>query len=587
VADQLRPTDPREIGPYRLTGWLGGGGMGEVYLGKSAGGRQVAVKVIRPELAADHEFRTRFRREVAAARRVNGLYTALVAGADTEGPTPWLATAYVPGPSLEAAVEGRGPLPARSVLALAAGLAEGLDAVHAVGLVHRDVKPSNVLLSADGPRLIDFGIAWDAQSTVLTAAGTIYGEPEYMSPEYAAGHRFGPPTDVFSLGGVLVYAAAGRPPFEGSSLVTIIGRIRHEEPDLSAVPESVRPIAAWCLAKDPAERPTPKELLARVGDAGLGDDWLPKPLLADVRASRTAPTSPRRPRKPESHQGRPQRHDDKDTQTIDVGAAAPLTPGAPTVVRGAGQPGTTAERRVQGQAAASASASSAGPSGTPPWPASPGLAEPPGQAQPPSHAGAAAAPPDVVDRAVARPARSRARRPDRSPAGSRPRSAVPRRAVLIGAPAVLAAAAGGAGLWLWLGHHPAGSGTPAASHSARASASSSASASATGRPALGPASPFRFTVSGEIERACSAGLHSVGGRTASVVFADRTKVTTISVYWVNYQGKKSLFVTLKPGASGKISGDVGDVWQLDGPAGCIADFATTAAGQVTVANAKS
>ena len=587
MTDQLRPTDPREIGPYRLTGWLGGGGMGEVYLGKSAGGRQVAVKVIRPELAADHEFRTRFRREVAAARRVNGLYTALVAGADTEGPTPWLATAYVPGPSLEAAVEGHGPLPARSVLALAAGLAEGLDAVHAVGLVHRDVKPSNVLLSADGPRLIDFGIAWDAQSTVLTAAGTIYGEPEYMSPEYATGHRFGPPTDVFSLGGVLVYAATGKPPFEGSSLATVVGRIMHEAPDLSAVPEAVRPIAAWCLAKDPAGRPTPKELLARVGDAGLGDDWLPKPLLADVRASRTAPTSPRRPRKPDGRQG-PQRHNDNDTQTMGAAAAAPLTPDAPTVARPAGQSPTSEQPRVQGQAAASP----AGPPGTPPRPASPVLAEPSGQAQPPSSASAPSAQPDVVHPAVARPDAPGARRPDRSPDrspdGGRRRPAVARRAVLIAAPAVVAAAAG-AGLWLWLGHHPAGSGTPTASHSATATASASASASgsATGGASLAAASPYRFTVVGEIERACPAGLRSAGGRAASVVFADRTKATTISVYWVNYQGKKSLFVTLKPGASGRISGDVGDVWQLDGPAGCIADFATTAAGQVTVANAKS
>jgi eukaryotic-like serine/threonine-protein kinase len=152
VPDQLRPADPRVVGPYRLAGPLGSGGMGDVFLGRSAGGRLVAVKVIRAELAQDPEFRTRFRNEVDAARRVNGLYTAPVADAGVDGAVPWLATAYVAGPSLDAAVESHGPLPARSVLALAAGLAEGLGAVHAAGLVHRDIKPSNVLLAADGPR---------------------------------------------------------------------------------------------------------------------------------------------------------------------------------------------------------------------------------------------------------------------------------------------------------------------------------------------------------------------------------------------------------------------------------------------------
>jgi eukaryotic-like serine/threonine-protein kinase len=510
VADQLRPGDPREIGPYRLTGWLGGGGMGEVFLGKSAGGRLVAVKLIRPELAADHEFRTRFRREVAAARRVNGLYTALVAGADTEGRVPWLATAYVRGPSLKAAVEGYEPLPARSVLALAAGLAEGLDEVHAVGLVHRDVKPSNVLLSVDGPRLIDFGIAWDAQSTVLTAAGTIFGSPEFMSPEYATGQRFGPPTDVFSLGAVLVYAATGRPPFQGSSLATVIGRIVTEEPDLRGVPAEVRPIVAWCLAKDPAARPTPKELVARVGDAGLWDDWLPEPLLADIPGRRVSPGSPRR-------------QPDEDTQTMrDVQASDPVPAPAPAFA--------------------------------PPPPVPPPV-------PPPSR-------PAAVQPAAAEPvARAGRRRP-----------AIPA-ITMIAAAAVAVVAAAGAGLWLTLGPH---GGT------AKPKPSRSATSTPTGATAVAVTSPYQFAVSGETERPCSTVIHSSGGtRAASIIFADKTKATRVLVYWVDYQGKKSLIVTLKPGVSERISGDVGNAWQLAGPGGCIGDFTTTAAGRVTVENKKA
>ena len=185
----------------------------------------VAVKVIRPELAADPEFRTRFRNEVDAARRVNGLYTAPVADADVDGAVPWLATAYVAGPSLDAAVESYGPLPARSVLALAAGLAEGLGAVHAAGLVHRDLKPSNVLLAVDGPRVIDFGIARGTQNTVITLAGRVIGSPDYMSPEQAIGQDIGPPSDMFSLGGVLVFAATGLPPFYGGLTTMVLERI--------------------------------------------------------------------------------------------------------------------------------------------------------------------------------------------------------------------------------------------------------------------------------------------------------------------------------------------------------------------------
>src|SRR6201985_3470116 len=187
--------------------------MGQVFLGMSAGGRPIAVKVIRTELATDPDFRARFRREVAAAQKVSGLFTALVVDAELDAPMPWLATAYVAGPSLTEAVRGHGPLPVRSTLALTAGLAEGLGAIHAAGVVHRDLKPSNVLLAEDGPRIIDFGISRAAEASMLTGTGVVFGSPSFMSPEQARGHRVGPPSDVFSLGAVLTFAATGEGPF--------------------------------------------------------------------------------------------------------------------------------------------------------------------------------------------------------------------------------------------------------------------------------------------------------------------------------------------------------------------------------------
>ena len=230
VVRGLQPEDPQTIGPYRLVGQLGSGGMGRVFLGVSAGGRPVAVKVIRDELAADPEFRMRFGQEVAAARRVSGVFTAMVVDADVDGPMAWLATAYVPGPSLSEGVDARGPLPAGALLTLAAGLAESLSAIHAAGVVHRDLKPSNVLLAEDGPRVIDFGISQAAESTQLTQAGLGLGSPGFMSPEQAAGYEIGPPSDIFSLGAVLAFAATGEGPFGTGTTAALLYRVVHGTP---------------------------------------------------------------------------------------------------------------------------------------------------------------------------------------------------------------------------------------------------------------------------------------------------------------------------------------------------------------------
>ncbi|KDN83802.1 serine/threonine-protein kinase [Kitasatospora cheerisanensis] len=265
----LTADDPSTIGDYRLLRRLGAGGMGRVYLGRTAGGRTVAVKAVRPELADDPEFRARFRQEVSAARRVGGRWTAPVLDADTDGPRPWVATGYVAGPSLGAAVHTGGPLPAASVHALGSWLAEALEQVHALGLVHRDVKPSNVLLTLDGPRLIDFGVAraLDAAAT-LTHSGYVVGSPGFMSPEQAAGSPVGPAGDVFALGAVLAFAATGTAPFgEGVSAAVLLYRVLHEEPELRGLDGGLRAIVTACLAKDPADRPTPAELRARLAPA--------------------------------------------------------------------------------------------------------------------------------------------------------------------------------------------------------------------------------------------------------------------------------------------------------------------------------
>lgn len=284
----LTAQDPESVGGYRLLARIGAGGMGVVYLARSEGGSLAALKVIRAEHAADPGFRARFRREAQAAARVDGRWTAPVTAADPEAVQPWIATAFVPGPSLAETVAGHGPLPPATVRALGARLAEALAAVHAAGLVHRDIKPGNVLLALDGPRLIDFGIARAGGATALTATDVVIGTPGYLSPEQArARDDVGPPSDVFSLGCVLAYAATGRPPFGGGPAPTVLYRTVHEHPDLDAVTEDgLRILVARCLAKDPAARPTVPELRAGLGDFGT-DDWLPSGLPA-VIAERSA-----------------------------------------------------------------------------------------------------------------------------------------------------------------------------------------------------------------------------------------------------------------------------------------------------------
>ena len=232
----LSPEDPREIGPYQLLGQLGSGGMGQVFLGMSAGGRPIAVKIIRTELATDPEFRARFRREVAAAQKVSGLFTALVVDADLDSPTPWLATAYVAGPSLTEAVRDHGPLPVCTVLALAAGLAESLSAIHAAGVVHGDLKPSNVLLAEDGPRVIDFGISQAAEASAASVPNLMIGSPGYMSPEQVLGAEISPASDMFSLGAVLTFAATGQGPFGTGSSAAVIYRLVNSPASLGKVP---------------------------------------------------------------------------------------------------------------------------------------------------------------------------------------------------------------------------------------------------------------------------------------------------------------------------------------------------------------
>ncbi|MDT9701475.1 protein kinase domain-containing protein [Streptomyces sp. P17] len=285
--ETLQPDDPRELGSYRMLRRLGVGGMGRVYLARSPGGRTVAVKIVRPDLAADADFRSRFRHEVEIAKAVSGRFTAPVVDADPDAPLPWLATSYVLGPDLTDVVAAHGALPERTVRALAAGLATALQEIHAAGLIHRDLKPSNVLLAADGPRVIDFGIARAVDGNRMTQTGVVVGSPGYMPPEQTLGQDVGPAGDVFSLGAVLASAATGRGAFGdgAASHAALLYQVVHGEPDLTDVPQSLLGLIRACLLKDPARRPAPTEIVAALAPQGVEsvlNDWLPSAVASTI-----------------------------------------------------------------------------------------------------------------------------------------------------------------------------------------------------------------------------------------------------------------------------------------------------------------
>ncbi|MDI3384677.1 bifunctional serine/threonine-protein kinase/ABC transporter substrate-binding protein [Streptomyces sp. B-S-A8] len=354
-----------------LLGRLGAGGMGVVYLARSPDGTHTAVKLVRAEYAADPAFRTRFRRETEASARLSGRWLVPVVDADPEAVRPWLATPFVPGPSLAAAVDGYGPLPEPGVRTLGAGLAEALAGVHAAGLVHRDVKPGNVLLALDGPRLIDFGIARADGGTALTATGLVLGSPGFLSPEQAQARSAtaGPPSDVFALGCVLAYAATGRRPFAAATVAGSLFRTVHEEPDLAGAPAALLPLLRACLAKSPADRPgtaAVREQLAAGLPPGADLGWLPAPLPGLI-AERTSavlalPTPEPPPPEPPPPEPPPPEPPPPEPPTLAIGpatgsATGPATGPAKETVPGDARP---TRRRVLRLGAGLGAAAAAG-----------------------------------------------------------------------------------------------------------------------------------------------------------------------------------------------------------------------------------
>jgi serine/threonine protein kinase len=269
----LRPWDPERIGGYSLIGRLGAGAMGQIYLGRSAAGRLVAVKTIRIEFAEEPDFRTRFAHEVVAARRVSGAFTAAVVAADAEADVPWLATTYVPAPPLSTLVQTCGPLSVAAVRWLAAGCAEALESIHGAGLIHRDLKPSNVLVSPDGPRVIDFGLARAVERIQLTMTRGAVGTPAYMPPEQARDTRQATTaSDVYSLGATILFAATGHGPYQGDSVMDVLVHLATEPPDLSGLSPDLADVVMACLQRDPRRRPTSASLLAYLAGGGTNPD---------------------------------------------------------------------------------------------------------------------------------------------------------------------------------------------------------------------------------------------------------------------------------------------------------------------------
>jgi hypothetical protein len=345
LVQPLRRWDPEQIGGYTLLGRLGAGAMGQVYLGRSAAGRMVAVKTIKSELAEEPDFRTRFGQEVAAARRVSGAFTAAVVAADSEADVPWLATVYVPAPSLSRLVRSCGPLPAAAVCWLAAGCAEALEAIHGVGLVHRDLKPSNVLVSPDGPRVIDFGVARAVERIQLTVTRGSIGTPAYMAPEQARDTRQATPaSDVFSLGATILFAATGHAPYEGETVMDVLVRLATEPPDLAGLPAELTDLVESCLERDPRRRPSSASIVARLAPAldpggDLGRAALPPEALRLIDEFRQAPATAAEPG-PEPA-GEWTLGSQPALAGADAGRVGPLV-GLPAGLADAGRPGQSA-----------------------------------------------------------------------------------------------------------------------------------------------------------------------------------------------------------------------------------------------------
>lgn len=321
MAFPLAHDDPAHLGPYRLVARLGSGGMGTVYLGRSARGRTVALKTMHREIAAEAEFRTRFRLEADAARIIGGHHGAQVVDADPLADTPWLATEYVLGPPLDEAVALCGPLPEETVRAVGVRLCEALSQLHSSDVVHRDLKPSNILLAATGPKVIDFGIARAAGDDRLTRTGAAAGTPAFMSPEQATGREHTSAGDVFALAGVLVFACTGSGPFGTGTTADLLYRVRYAEPCLTRVPERLVPVLARCLDKDPGRRPDPAELAALLRDGATGAqggdgeaefaDTLPDTVHAEIlrRSAEVCAIRPARDEPPAGPQADEQRGD--------------------------------------------------------------------------------------------------------------------------------------------------------------------------------------------------------------------------------------------------------------------------------------
>ncbi|MFF8944406.1 PQQ-binding-like beta-propeller repeat protein [Streptomyces sp. NPDC014864] len=364
MVDQLTQHDPRRIGPFEVLGRLGAGGMGLVYLARSASGRRVAIKTVRTELAEDQLFRVRFTREVEAARAVSGFYTAAVVDADPRAAVPWLATAYVPAPSLEEIVTECGPLPAQAVRWLAAGVAEALQSIHGAGLVHRDLKPSNVLVVEDGPRVIDFGIASGVSNTRLTMTNVAVGTPAYMSPEQAKDSRsVTGASDVFSLGSTLVFAATGHAPYHGANPVETVFMLLREGPDLEGLPDELRPLIESCMQMEAPGRPSPADLQAQLAphlfgsgsdDSGTASAWLPEKAVALIEGRRGGRPAARPAAGPRSggraHVPPPPPHD--PVVPAPVPAPAPAPESGPVRLAGAQVPIGPGPRVADARAAA-------------------------------------------------------------------------------------------------------------------------------------------------------------------------------------------------------------------------------------------